>query len=322
MTEFFHAAHEQDHNRTVSLLAQDQYMREVRWMTLADRAEEAQCIERIKRGLHERKQPVPDQWRLQLATHARTRLVETYQPAIVHLACSLVKAKGRTSFTMTDLVNEGSIGLMTLLDRLDAYEDIDGASLNALAFAHIRGAMLNALRDRNGIVRLSENARALVKQLEQVEHQLGEILQREPTVYDLAEAMQLSMEKVLELLDYRQRRLVESLEGLLVDGDALEHLSFVSLFEAHVQADVERASQMSAMIQEAMATALTPRQQEVVRLRYGFDEGPCKLRSHEVVASMLNVGPHAVQMRDCRAKERLSAALASVIAASADEWSA
>ena len=86
MTEFFHAAHEQDHNRTVSLLAQDQYMREVRWMTLADRQEEAQCIERIKRGLYERKQPVPNQWRLQLAAHARARLVETYQPLIIHLA--------------------------------------------------------------------------------------------------------------------------------------------------------------------------------------------------------------------------------------------
>ncbi len=172
MTEFFHAAHEQDQNRAVSLLAQDQYMREVRWMTLADRAEEAQCIERIKRGLYERKQPVPNQWRLQLAKHARTRLVESYQPVIVHLA-TFVGYECSTSFTMLDLVNEGSIGLMTLLDRLDAYEDIDGASLNALAFAHIRGAMLNALRDRNGIVRISERTRALVKQLEHVDLPVG-----------------------------------------------------------------------------------------------------------------------------------------------------
>ncbi len=147
-------------------------------------------------------------------------------------------------------------------------------------------------------------------------YQLGETLGREPTVYDLAEAMQLSIEKVLELMEYRQRRSVESLEGLLEDGDALEHLSFVSLFEAQVQADVERASQMSTMIQEAMATALTPRQQEVVRLRYGFDEGPCKLRSHGAVASMLGVGPNAVQVCDSRARERLSSALAPVVASS------
>ncbi len=320
MTEFFQDAHEQDQNRAVSLLAQDQYMREVRWMTLADRQEEAHCIERIKRGLFERKQPVPNEWRLHLAKHARTRLVESYQPVIIHLATSLAKCS--TSFTMLDLVNEGSIGLMTLLDRLDAYEDIDGASLNALAFAHIRGAMLNALRDRNGIVRISERTRALVRQLEQVAYQVGETLGREPTVYDMAEAMHLSIEKVLELMDYRQRRSVESLEGLLEDGNALEHLSFVSLFEAQVQADRERASQMSAMLQEAMATALTPRQQEVVRLRYGFDEGPCKVRSHGTVASMLGVGPNAVQVCDSRARERLSSALAPVVASSEGEWSA
>jgi len=141
-------------------------------------------------------------------------------------------------------------------------------------------------------------------------------------VYDLAEAMQLSIEKVLELIDYRQRRSVESLEGLLVDGNAFEHLSFVSLFEAQVQADVERASQMSALIQEAIATALTPRQQEVVRLRYGFDEGPCKVRSHGEVASLLGVYPNAVHMSDRRARERLSSALAPVVAASEGECSA
>ena len=72
-----------------------------------------------------------------------------------------------------------------------------------------------------------------------------------------------------------------------------------------MQSDRERASQMSALIQEAIATALTPRQQEVVRLRYGFDEGPCKLRSHEAVASMLGVGPNAIQVSDRRARERL-----------------
>jgi RNA polymerase sigma factor (sigma-70 family) len=247
-------------------------------------------------------------------------LSEPYQPLMIHHATPLARCS--TDFDMLDLVNEGSIGLMTLLDRLDAYEDIDGASLNALAFASIRGAMLNALRDRNGIVRLSDRTRTLLRQMAHVEQQLEETLGREPTTQEIAQTMQLTVKKVLELTDYQRRRSVESLEGLLEERDAADSLNFVSLFEAQVQADAQRATQMSEAIQAALATALTPRQQEVVWLRYGFDEGPCKLRTHETVASILGVRQSAVQVCDGRARARLSQALASVAASSENELSA
>ena len=278
------------------------------------------CIERIKRGLFEQHQPTPNQWRLQLAKHARTRLAESYQPVIVHLAKSF--AYSHRTFEMGDFVNEGTIGLLTLLDKLDVYEDVTGASLSGLAFAYIRGAMLNLLRYHHGLVCLSDRVLRALKQLRQVKESLCEALQREPSYHEIAQEMQLSVEKVLELVEYQKRQQVESLDGLLEDGDALEHLSFMSLFEAQAQADRERASQMNTMIEEAMATELTSWQREVVRLRYGFDTGPCKVRTNETVGSLLGVGAHAVHSTDYRARERLRAALAPVVAASDGEWSA
>lgn len=322
MTEFFDKAHQQDQNQTVSLLAQDQYMREMRWIPLADRQEEAQCLKQIKQGLNERKQSVPDQHRLQIANDARTRMVETYQQLIVHEATSF--ARCHSSFDLLDFVNEGNISLLTLLDRLDAYEDLNGASFHGLAMSYIRGAMLAALRDRGGMVRLPVPVVALLKQIKQVERNLYSLLEREPTASEIAQEMQMSLEKVVELLEYRQRRSVESVECLLdrEDADEYEYLDFVNLFQAHVAAETAVQMRQHEAIHTALTTVLTPKQQEVVRVRYGFDEEPCELRTYPTVAAVLGVTTNVAFKRDGRAIERLSHALASVAPSIEQEQSA
>ncbi|HVB25868.1 MAG TPA: sigma-70 family RNA polymerase sigma factor [Ktedonobacteraceae bacterium] len=310
MTTFFQDAHEQDANYAVSLLAKDQYMRELRWMPLADKEEQASFVEQVKRGLSEQSQPLPDQRLVRLGQQARTRLVESYQPLIVHLARAF--ARYSTSYDEMDFVNEGSIGLMLLLDRLDAYDAFTGVQFQALALSYIRGEMIAALRDRNGIVRLSKTTVALLKQLGNVEQRLLQDADCEPTYHDIAQTMNIPVEKVLELIEYRRRRLVESLEGLLVEGDAEECLHFVSVFVG--QSDETTHVQVHEAIHTAMATALTAKQRTVVQLRYGFDEGPCKLRSHKEVATLLGMAESTIHERDCRAKGRLSNVLASVVA--------
>lgn len=310
VTTFFQNAHKQDANRDVPLLAKDQYLRELRWMSLADREEQAQLVELIKQGFVERSQPVPDEGRLHQAQQARSRLVEAYQPVIVRLARGFARCS--TSYDEMDFANEGSIGLMTLLDKLDAYGALAGASFHVMALAYIRGAMIAALRDRNGIVRLSKPTYALLKQLEQVEQDLFQAFGREPTYHDVAQAMGLPFAKVVELHEYRRRRLVESLEGLLVEGDAEECLNFVSVFEG--QADETCHTEIREALHVAIATVLTTKQRNVVQLRYGFDEGPCKLRSHNDVAAILGLGFTSVYETDRRAKGRLGQVLASVVA--------
>src|SRR5205823_14580837 len=91
----------------VSLMALDQYIRQVRWLEPLTPEEEAQLIARIERGKQERGQPQPNAWRLSLAQAARERLIEGYLPWVIHLAKGYVsRARG---LELLDLVQEGNL---------------------------------------------------------------------------------------------------------------------------------------------------------------------------------------------------------------------
>src|SRR5205814_1335523 len=72
-------------DQDVSLMALDQYIRQVRWLEPLTQEEEAQLLARIERGKHEKRQAQPNAWRLSLAHAARERLVEGYLPWVIHL---------------------------------------------------------------------------------------------------------------------------------------------------------------------------------------------------------------------------------------------
>lgn len=309
MTEFFQDAHEQDQDRAVSLLAKDQYLRELRWLPFADRDQQAIWVERIKRGLFERKQLVPDQWRLHLAKHARGLLVESYQAVIASFATSF--ARCCTGYEIGDFVSEGTLGLLQFLDRLDAYEELTGAAFHTLALSYIRGEMLDALRYRTGMVRLPQKALMQVKQIEHLEQEMLQTCGREPTVHEIAHRLQVSVAKAFELLEYRRRRQVESLEGLLEESDVHECLNFVSAFAAQVQADEQRSTDMREAIDTALATLLTEQEQAVIRLRYGFGERVGAVRSYNEVGKALHIAESTSYKVDCRARKQLGQVLPS-----------
>src|SRR6266516_5142017 len=125
----------------VSLLAHDQYVRELAWMEELTEEEELQCLQRVRRGRLERGQPVPNQWVLSLAKHARDRLIEGYQPMVFRLA-QRVRRRLQSSIESLDLVNEGNICLMRVLDELDILND---GAFRALAIEYSRGALFCAL---------------------------------------------------------------------------------------------------------------------------------------------------------------------------------
>ncbi len=313
MAHYFHEAHAHDADRDVSLLARDQYVREVHWITIMDREEETFLLERVKRGCFERKQPVPNQWRLSLARQARERLVESYQPIILRLARWF--ARVAWSQSVTDFASEGTIGFLTFLDRLDCYEALTGPTFHALAMSYIRGEMLYALSNRDKPVHVPEKIQQAMKQVEAVEQEWMATHGWEPTAQDIATTMHLSVAKVLELLSYRRRRMVDSLEGLLDDeDDAEERLDFVSLFASAVQTEERGHEQIGEVLRAALATALEQgsRQADVIRVRYGLDEGPCELHSYTAVAAWLGMKEKTVVTHDLRARKKLRRALAVV----------
>ncbi len=293
-------------------MALDQYIREVRWVEPLTEEEEAQLIGRIERGKQERMQPQPNAWRLKLAQVARERLIEGYLPWVIHLAKGFVsRAQG---MQLLDLIQEGSLGLMQAIEHNDVSK---GYPLRALVTAYVRGAILDALRERDRMVRIPDRTTRQVRHLRKAQQELLHALGREATYGELAAQMQLSVEKVCELVCYQQRQEVASLEALTQAREGEEEPAFVSAFEA--VAEEMRPRLWSEVIAQAMQTMLTERQRVVMQLRCGFGEGSGPMRTQEEVAELAGIARVTVQRDERRVKVVLRQALAEVGAERCEE---
>src|SRR2546429_4245050 len=296
----------------MSLMALDQYIRQVRWLEPLTTEEEAQLLTRIERGKQERKQPQPNAWRLSLAKAARERLVEGYLPWVIHLAKGfLSRARG---MELLDLVQEGNLGLLQAIEHNDVSK---GYPLRALVTAYVRGAILDALRERDGMVRIPDRTTRQLRQLRKAQRELLHTLSREATYAELAAHMQLSVEKVCELVCYQERQEVRSLEAMVQARADEEEPVFVSAFAA--AAEQMQPQPWSELIEQAMQTMLTERQRTVMQLRYGFGEGCGPMRTQEEVAELAGVAWITVLRDEKRGKAALRPVLAAVGAGLADE---
>ena len=287
----------------VSLMASDQYMRFVKWAARLSEQEERQFLQCVELGQRERMKPCPDMQVLSEAKEARDRLVEAYQPLVVSIARRLVGSA--RSMELTDLAQEGTIGLLHAVDHYDARH---GASFAGFAAAYIRGCILAALRDRDGMVRVFKHIQEMVSRIRRVEARLSSRLQRAASLEEVAQEMQLPVHYVREHLESAQcAKGVLSLQDLLREGEAEESEAFVSVFEASVQHEAARRQELEQAVEHALNTALTARQREAIRLRYGFDGEAHSLRG---TAQVLGVkGPSAVCGLERYAEQRLRDAL-------------
>ena len=292
-------------NQEVCLMALDQYIRQVRWLEPLTTEEEAQLLARIERGKHEKRQPQPNAWRLSLAKAARERLVEGYLPWVIHLAKEYVsRVRG---MQLLDLIQEGNLGLLAAIEHNDVSK---GYPLRALVTAYVRGAILDALRERDGLVRIPDRTVRQLRLLRKAQRALLHTLGREASYAELAAHMQLSVEKVCELVCYQERQEVSSLEALVQARASEEEASFVSVFAA--TAEEMRVQPWSELIEQAMQTMLTERQRTVVQLRYGFGEDGGLMRTQKEVAELAGIAWITVLRDERRVKGVLREALAAV----------
>ncbi len=299
-------------DQDVSLMALDQYIRQVRWLEPLTQEEEAQLLARIERGKYERRQLQPNAWRLSLAQAALERLVEGYLPWVIHLAKGFV-SRAR-SMQLLDLIQEGNVGLLHAIEHNDVSK---GYPLRALVTAYVRGAILDALRERDGMVRIPLRATRQLRQLRKAQRELLHTLSREATYAELAAHMQLSVEKVCELVCYQERQEVKSLEAMVQARASEEEASFVSAFAA--TAEQMRVQPWSELIEQAMQTMLTERQRTVMQLRYGFGEGCGPMRTQEEAAELAGVAWITVLRDEKRGKAALRPVLAVLGAGLSEE---
>ncbi len=194
---------------------------------------------------------------------ARRRLVEGYVRLVVRLAG---RYRGR-GVEFLDLVQEGNAGLLAAAKRFDPRR---GRSFGTYGTWWIRQALSQAVREQGRSFRVTRSLAEQLRKLNRVRQELMHALGREPEVEELAEEMGMDHDRVLDLLRITRQPL--RLDQPSSAGDDMA-LGDVLDLQGNSQAHDQMAHVLMARQIESALSMLDERQETVVRMRFGFDDG-------------------------------------------------
>jgi RNA polymerase primary sigma factor len=254
------------------------YLKELGKVALLDAEGEVHLAQRIEAGVFAAErlraaartaEPLAAQLRLDLSwlvrdgERARNHLLE----ANLRLVVALAKRYTGRGMAFLDLIQEGNLGLIRAVEKFDYTK---GYKFSTYATWWIRQALGRALADQSRTIRIPVHVVEVVNRLRKLRRVLLQELGRDPTVEELAVAMDLPVEKVREVQAYGRDpvSLDETVgeEGDTRLGDLIEDS------EAAVAVDVVTFSLMQGELRTVLAT-LSDREAGVIRLRFGLTDG-------------------------------------------------
>ena len=226
--------------------------------------------------------------------HAKSVLCESNLRLVVSVAKRYV---GKTSMSFLDLIQEGNLGLLKAVDKFDYTK---GFKFSTYATWWIRQAITRAKADQSRTIRIPVHMVETINKYVKVVRALMQKLGREPSIEEIASEMGISVSKVLEIKRTSQDPI--SLETPMGEEDDGKMADIIE--DDSAQSPIESASQ--SLLREqllAVIDTLTPREQEVIRQRYGLMDG--KQKTLEEVGREFSVTRERIRQIEAKALRKL-----------------
>lgn len=286
------------------------YLKEIGQVPLLDARQEVRIAARIKRGSEGEEVLAElsaagkldtlepgERARLNRVVRDGERARDELTRANLRLVVSIAKRYVGRGMVLLDLVQEGNLGLMRAVEKFDHTK---GFKFSTYATWWIRQAITRAIADQARTIRIPVHMVEAMNRVKRIQRQMHQDLKREPTIEELAAEVDEPVDKVREILRIAQDPL--SLDSPVGEEDESNLGDFIEDQNAIAPIDAAARKLLTAAVGEVLHE-LSEREQEVVRLRFGLDDG--RPRTLEEVGRQFGVTRERIRQIEAKTLAKL-----------------